>query len=486
MQVVWWAVGLFHNAIDTVRALPYTILYQCRYTCPTLTLGTTTPQQFSATVYNQLGDPMSPQPAFVWSVEAGGVGSIDYLSGLYHSGPTAGSATIKVTGGGLSATVAVTVNLTPVTVVNPAAATPNPAPLTMTNLSALGGYARTGGESALTYTWAETSGPDAVTYSANGTHAARNTIATFATAGTYQFTVTIASPVGSSTTSSVTVTVDQTVTSIDVTPGPTVTLASPLPQTQQFTATALDQFGNTMASQPTFIWTIAVGSVGSIGYLDGLYHTGAVAGSATVVAKSGVVSGSSAITVAILAYSVLHDFGGTVINAGGASGPDGSYPYAGVTFDSAGNMYGTTSDADPNGTSLGDGMVWEITASGTYKDLHDFGGTVVNAGGTVALTATFPMPVSRSTAPVICMEQPRAAAPTTADGITAACCGRSLRQALTRTFMTLVAGLSTPTERTGRTAPILSRESPSTALGTCMVQLRTAARTASPTAWYGR
>src|SRR5580704_17665740 len=122
---------------------------------PTVTLDTTTSQQFTATALDKHGVPLSTQPTFIWSVETGAVGSIGYLDGLYHSGSVAGTATIKVTGGGLSSTVAVTVNPTPVTVVDPASATPNPAPLTMTNLSVLGGYAGNGGETALTYTWAE-------------------------------------------------------------------------------------------------------------------------------------------------------------------------------------------------------------------------------------------------------------------------------------------------------------------------------------------
>jgi hypothetical protein len=82
-------------------------------------------------------------------------------------------------------------------------------------------------------------------------------------------------------------------------------------------------------------------------------------------------------------YIDLHDFGGVAINANGASGPDGSYPNCSVTFDSAGNMYGTTADGGANslGRGVGGGTVWEITTSGAYKDLHDFGGTVTNADG---------------------------------------------------------------------------------------------------------
>jgi hypothetical protein len=110
------------------------------------------------------------------------------------------------------------------------------------------------------------------------------------------FTVTITGPYGS-TTSSVTVTVNQTLTSITVSPGPTLTLGPPLPQSQQFTATGLDQFGNALGTQPAFAWGLASGSVGSITDAGGLYHSGTVAGSATVKAESGGVMGSTAVTV---------------------------------------------------------------------------------------------------------------------------------------------------------------------------------------------
>jgi hypothetical protein len=72
-------------------------------------------------------------------------------------------------------------------------------------------------------------------------------------------------------------------------------------------------------------------------------------------------------------YKDLHDFGGSVSNANGKSGPDGAAPNAGVTFDSAGNLYGTTNAGGPNniasvGITGGGGMVWEITTAGIYKD----------------------------------------------------------------------------------------------------------------------
>jgi hypothetical protein len=78
-------------------------------------------------------------------------------------------------------------------------------------------------------------------------------------------------------------------------------------------------------------------------------------------------------------YKDLHDFGGTIIITTGSSGPDGYYPYASITFDSHGNMYGTTLQGGPNGVYAG--LLWELTAARIYKDLHDFGGTTTDSNG---------------------------------------------------------------------------------------------------------
>ena len=92
-------------------------------------------------------------------------------------------------------------------------------------------------KSNLTYTWATTGTPPAaVSFSANGSNAAKNTTATFSKAGSYTFQVTITDAGGLTATSSVTVTVNQTLTSIAVTPA-TPALASHA--TQQFTAAGL-------------------------------------------------------------------------------------------------------------------------------------------------------------------------------------------------------------------------------------------------------
>ena len=179
----------------------------------------------------------------------------------------------------------------PPTVATPAAANPNPISGTTAALSVLG--ADDGGESNLTYTWAATGTPPApFSFSVNGTNGSKNTTATFTKAGNYSFQVTITDAGGLSTTSAVNVTVDQTLTAITVSPG-----AATLNEnaSQQFTATAYDQFGNALATQPAFTWAMA-GGVGSVN-ASGLYTSPGTPGSASISATSGSMSGSATVTV---------------------------------------------------------------------------------------------------------------------------------------------------------------------------------------------
>ena len=93
------------------------------------------------------------------------------------------------------------------TVAAAASGNPNPATGTTSNLSVLG--ADDGGESALIYNWS-TSGtpPGSVSFSVNGSNAAKNTTATFGSAGAYTLSASIRDAGGLSVTSSVNITVN--------------------------------------------------------------------------------------------------------------------------------------------------------------------------------------------------------------------------------------------------------------------------------------
>ena len=92
----------------------------------------------------------------------------------------------------------------PPTVATAASATPNPVTNMTANVSVLG--ADGSGEAVLTYTWSGI-GPAPVTFSPNGTNAAKNAAATFTQPGTYTLTATILDPGGATAASSVTVVV---------------------------------------------------------------------------------------------------------------------------------------------------------------------------------------------------------------------------------------------------------------------------------------
>jgi hypothetical protein len=180
----------------------------------------------------------------------------------------------------------------PPTVAQPAAASPNPVTGTTTALSVLG--ADDGGEAALTYTWQATAEPSGAspTFSANGPNAAKNSTVTFNRAGAYTFQVTITDAGGLTATSSVNVTVNQTITTITVTPA-SVTLA--YGTKQQFSAQALDQFAQPLAAQPKFAWSRVSGR-GSISS-TGLYTAPSRSGTAVIQAAAGGKSGKATITI---------------------------------------------------------------------------------------------------------------------------------------------------------------------------------------------
>ena len=152
----------------------------------------------------------------------------------------------------------------------------------------------------LTYSWTVTAKPAGAanpTYSANSANTAKNSTATFSQAGNYTFLVTIADTGSLTATSSVAVTVNQTLTTVTDSPS---SANLNLNGTQSFSAIGYDQFGAALAVQPSFTWAKASG-VGSIN-ASGLYTAGSTAGSATITATSGSVVGSAAVTVTNAAH----------------------------------------------------------------------------------------------------------------------------------------------------------------------------------------
>ena len=266
-------------------------------------------QQFSATAKDQFGDAIAVQPTFTWTASGGGMIT---SAGVFTAPGVAATATVSASAGRVSGLATMFVTLPPnnsPTVTTPAAASPTTVTTKTTTLSALG--ADDGGEAALTYTWTA-AGPGTISYSRNGTNAAKNTVATFSRSGDYVLTVTMTDVRGAAVTSTVNVVVNQKITTIAVSPGTaTLTVGS----TQQFSAVALDQFANPLATQPSLTWLVSGG--GAI-TPAGLFTAPAAAATSTVAASALFVTGRATVTttvdqiVSIAAGQTLTESGGRV------------------------------------------------------------------------------------------------------------------------------------------------------------------------------
>ena len=294
--------------------------------------------------------------------------SQDYLGKSQHGGdPTLQGSLddVRIYNVGFSASQVTQLydSYSPPTVATPAAANPPTVTGTTSTLSALGASSV---NLPLTYTWSPIGTPPApVMFSENGTNVAKSTVATFSKAGMYTLGVTIVDSYGQFATSSVAENVQQTLTGLSVSPS-TANITGGV--SQQFTATANDQFGQPMASQPTIAWTLLSGPGSLTG--GGLYTPPYASGSATVQASAGgfvqtasasyaaqaqwnAASSSSwttggnwtdAFTSAILAAPGVRGLTGDTVFFASNMGPiatlDGANPtLAGITFNSATTSY---------------------------------------------------------------------------------------------------------------------------------------------------
>ena len=300
------------------------------------TIAPSATQQFTATGRDQFGAALVAQPSLTWAVSGQGTVS---ASGLYTAGTTAGGPyTVSAQAGTVTGTATVSVavaNAAP-TIATAAAASPSPVTGTTTALSVLG--ADDNGEPNLVYTWATTGTPPAaVTFSANGTNAAKNSTATFTKAGSYSFQVTVKDQGNLTVTSAVTVTVSATSTSVAVSPASATVVAG---ATQQFSASARDQFGTALTAQPSFTWAVTGG--GSIS-ASGLFTAGTTAGGPfTVSAASGGVSGTASVTVSAAATTVYR------INCGSTSAVS---PFTADQFSSGGTTRTVTNTITVSGVT---------------------------------------------------------------------------------------------------------------------------------------
>jgi hypothetical protein len=251
-------------------------------------------------------------------------------------------------------------------------ASPSPVTGTTTVLSVTASDPNQGG-TITSYTWSVKSGPSGVTFdSNNGTSNGASVTATFTQAGSYTFLVTVNESLGASNTATVDVTVQQTLTSITVTPATTAVADG---KTKQFSATALDQFGIALVTQPTFTWSVASGGAGTIDSSTGLYSAPASGvGSDTVqasVTTGGVtVTGSAtakyaqAPTVTQAAKALLSAKGTTASLSVAATDPNSGGTITKYAWSVSGPSGVTFSSS--NGTSTGNNVTATFTQTGTY------------------------------------------------------------------------------------------------------------------------
>jgi hypothetical protein len=75
------------------------------------------------------------------------------------------------------------------------------------------------------------------------------------------------------------------------------------------------------------------------------------------------------------------------MNADGRLGPDGMQPECDVAVADSGDIFGSTIFGGP----ANQGIAWEISRNGEYKDLHDFGGMVTDPSGVRVADGENPM-----------------------------------------------------------------------------------------------
>ena len=223
------------------------------------------------------------------------------------------SITVTVTAAGIGS---------PPVVATPVAIAGGPAPIRTATVSVLGGDE--GGEAALRYSWSAT-GPAAAVFAASDTNAAKATTVTFAAAGTYVITATVTDVAGFTATSSAAYVVRQVFSAVVVSAAAATMLTE---SSQQFVATAVDQFGSAVGLQPRFTWSASRGAISA----TGLYASPATAGQAVVTAVAAGIAGSTAVTID--AFSARQDIG-SVGRAGSDSfsAAEGAYTVTGSGAD---------------------------------------------------------------------------------------------------------------------------------------------------------
>jgi hypothetical protein len=259
---------------------------------------TGTSESLTAVALDQFGNPLSGQPSFSWSAttEPSGAAPTTVASNgnvtinFNKAGTYTETASATVNGVRLSTATSISVVAVPstftVTLAGSSTVTGTSAKYTVSQF-----YDQFHNliSSTTTLKWSVTSlpsGASAPTFSTSG----QTTTVTFSSAGKYVFSVIESDQAGDAVTELVSVAVAQTLTSIKVTPG-TASVAAK--GTQQFQATAYDQFQHAMTAPSAYTWSASGGSVTT----SGLFTAQSSAATDTITAKTSGLSATATVTV---------------------------------------------------------------------------------------------------------------------------------------------------------------------------------------------
>jgi predicted AlkP superfamily pyrophosphatase or phosphodiesterase len=246
------------NVVGSVTSRPATWLVNATtptslvITPATVQVGRMGMQKFSATIFDQFGQPMTLVPSVSWSVSGGGSITLDGIFTARNVGGGPHTVTARVND--VSGTAQITINAHGPSIAEQADAEAEIYETT-TPLSVLG--ADSNGEEHLLYIWSAT-GPSSVAFSDNNNNSAKNCVAAFTQAGQYSFEVTVQNEEGLTVTSMVNVVVKQTVSSLAILP---TSAAVKVGLSQQFSVTATDQFDQVMLPPDSIYWSVDDGGI---------------------------------------------------------------------------------------------------------------------------------------------------------------------------------------------------------------------------------